>query len=118
MASEIVVISTCLGLRSGDMSETMICNCSENLIVDNIIEKLSFILEGENAPMIDETVLKLKNLTSSNFERIFDDLGFMKLETFLMFCIIGLILIMIILLCVMMIFHFKLKKVFYCGDSF
>ena len=114
-----------LVLSSENVSESVICNCSENLIVDRIIEKLSLILEGKSIPMIDETVLNLKNSTSSSLEMIFDDFGFMKLETFLMFCIIGLIFIMIILLCVMMVFHFKLKKmmishfklkkVFYCG---
>ena len=103
-------------LSSGDMSEAMTCNCSENPIIDSIIEKLSLILEGDNASMIDETVLNLKAFTSSNFEEIFENFVYMKLETFLLFCVIGLILIMIILLCVVVIFQFKLfklKKVFY-----
>ena len=55
--------------------------------------------------MIDETIFKLKNLTSSDissFEKIFEDFGLMKLENFLMFCNLGLILIMMVLLCVMM----------------
>ena len=57
----------------------MICYCSEDLkishIVDSIIVKLSFLLKGEDDMMIDETIFKLKNLTSSDissFEKIFD----------------------------------------------
>ena len=60
----------------------MICNCSENLnvskIVDSIIEKFTFLLKGID-DMVIETILKLKNLTSSDissFEKIFEDFGF------------------------------------------
>ena len=61
----------------------MICNWSENLnvskIVDSIIEKFTFLLKGIDDMVIDETIFKLKNLTSSDissFEKIFEDFGF------------------------------------------